>query len=175
MHIITSHVLWGFLISPNGFTLLGSCTQVPWVTGYGPTIWLRLAPKVARWLWDQTLGPRALGHGLTIMACGPVKSATKQGGTFPNQRLHTRSTPISGGWRRRQGVPSTSTPHMGWLGGQVGPIPHSTDSRNLPKHLPPQRQELFKIGERTMEASTDPDKPTFWARGLAGRVILPLM
>jgi hypothetical protein len=95
--------------------------------------------------------------------------------TFPNQRLHTRPTPISGGRRRRQGVPSTSTPHMGWLGGQVGPIPHSTDSRNLPKHLPPQRQELFKIGEKTIEASTDPDKPTFLARGLAGRVILPLM
>jgi hypothetical protein len=64
---------------------------------------------------------------------------------------------------------------LGRLGGQVRPIPHSTDFKNLVEHLPPQCQEHFQMDEKAMDAPTDPDKPTFSAGGLAGHVILPLM
>jgi hypothetical protein len=80
--------------------------------------------------------------------------------------LHARLTPIGGGTAQRVGCP---------VGGQVRPVPHSTDSKNTLKHLPPRRQEHSRIDEKGMEAPTDPDELTFSTGGLAGHVILPLM
>jgi hypothetical protein len=66
-------------------------------------------------------------------------------------------------------------PHLGRLGSQVRPVPHSTDSKNPLEHLPARCQEKSETDEKAMKAPTDLDEMTFSAGGLAGHVILPLM
>jgi hypothetical protein len=89
--------------------------------------------------------------------------------------LCDRPTPTNGGTVQKVGCPIYINSHLGRLGDQARLAPHSSDSKNLLKHHPPQRQEHSGIDKKAMEAPTDPDKPTFPAVGLAGHVILPLM
>jgi hypothetical protein len=133
---------------------------------------------------QNNIGPRALGPYLTITTGGLIRAATppkkvlatKQEGTFLNQRLYVPGQhPSAVGRRRGQDVPSTSTPYLGGLGGQVRLVPNSTNSKNPLEHLPPRWQEHSGIEEKAMEAPTNPDESTFSAGGLVGHVILPLM
>jgi hypothetical protein len=62
---------------------------------------------------------------------------------------------------QKAGCPFYMNPHLGRLGSQVRPVPHTTDFKNPLKHLPTQLQEHSGIDENAMEAPTDPDKLTF--------------
>jgi hypothetical protein len=52
--------------------------------------------------------------------------------------LCAKLTTIGGGTTQKLGCPIYVNPHMGTLGGQVQPVPHSTDFKNPLEHLPPQ-------------------------------------
>jgi hypothetical protein len=77
------------------------------------------------------------------------------------ETLCTRLTPTGSGTAQKIGCPVYLNPHLGRHGDQVRPSPHSTDSENLLKHHPPQRQEHFETDEKAKESPFDLDEPTF--------------
>jgi hypothetical protein len=95
---------------------------------------------------------------------------------LPEQKtLCARPAPTSDGTTQKAWCPIYINPHMGRLGNQGRQAPHSTDSKNLLEHHPPQHHEHSKIDEKVMDAPTNIDEPSFSAGGLAGHVILPLI
>jgi hypothetical protein len=85
--------------------------------------------------------------------------------------LHTKPTSTGGGTAQRVGYPIYINPHLGKLSDQIRVAPHSTDSKNLVEHHPPQCQELPRTNENTMEPPNRPPWTDLLDHGPTGRVI----
>jgi hypothetical protein len=80
--------------------------------------------------WSEHVGP--FGQWLHQKWLG---DQVRKNNTEP-RTLHAILTSIDSR-SKGQDSSSTSTPHEGRLNGQVKPMPHSADSKNLIEHCPP--------------------------------------